>query len=193
MLWGKRDENGVIWVIVESRRGWVDTGQQECQCVLFLGEYEHTMDVKKRLAIPAELRDVLDPKVHGEALIVVPGANGLLWLWPERTFDRIAESFGAAFIPSPERARFEQRIFSKASRLPIDASGRVRLPERLTSEFSLGSTVVILGVGHHMELCDVDSWRRRQTDANEPSMDQIWETARRATETAAARNSGEHG
>ncbi len=155
--------------------------------MLFLGEYEHTIDAKKRLAVPAEIRDVLDPKEHGEGFVIVPGANGLLWLWPERTFDRIAESFGGAFIPSPDRARFEQRIFSKAARLPLDAAGRVRLPERLLSEFGLGSNVVILGVGHHLELCDADAWRSRQSGEGEPSMEEIWETARHAMESAPAR------
>jgi len=161
--------------------------------VLFLGEYEHSMDAKKRLAIPAEIRDVLDPKAHGESFVIVPGANSLLWLWPERTFDRIAESFGGAFIPSRDRARFEQRIFSKAARLPLDAAGRVRLPERLVNEFRLGSNVVILGVGHHLELCDAAEWRRRSEAEDEPSMEDIWDIARRAMDSAQGGSPGSSG
>ena len=52
--------------------------------MLFTGEYEHTIDAKQRLAIPSEIRARLDPKVHGQAFYLAPGANGHLWLWPER-------------------------------------------------------------------------------------------------------------
>ena len=53
--------------------------------MLFLGEYEHVIDAKQRLAIPAEVRDVFNPEQHGSAFIAVPGGDGSLWLWPERT------------------------------------------------------------------------------------------------------------
>ena len=41
--------------------------------MFFLGEYEHSIDAKQRLAIPAEVRDVLDPEVHGSAFVAAPG------------------------------------------------------------------------------------------------------------------------
>mgnify|MGYP003330827633 CR=1 FL=1 len=45
--------------------------------MLFLGEYDYTIDAKQRLAIPAEVRDVLNPEIHGAAFIAAPGGNGM--------------------------------------------------------------------------------------------------------------------
>ena len=43
---------------------------------MFLGEYEHSLDAKQRLAIPAEVRDAWKPDRHGEAFVAAPGQNG---------------------------------------------------------------------------------------------------------------------
>ena len=51
--------------------------------MVFSGEYEHTIDAKHRLAIPAELRARLNAEVHGEGFYLVPGPNGALWVWPQ--------------------------------------------------------------------------------------------------------------
>ena len=62
----------------------------EAICVLFTGEYEHQIDAKQRMAIPAEVRSRMSSETDGDALYLVPGANGALWLWPEKTFERMA-------------------------------------------------------------------------------------------------------
>ncbi|MEY5032685.1 MAG: MraZ protein putative antitoxin-like, partial [Planctomycetota bacterium] len=58
---------------------------------MFLGEYEHSLDAKQRLAIPAEIRDSWKAERHGDAFIAAPGQNGQLWLWPERKFEEHAD------------------------------------------------------------------------------------------------------
>ena len=60
----------------------------------FLGEYEHSIDAKQRLAIPAEVRDLLHPESHGSAFVAAPGGNGSLWLWPEKTFETLSQELG---------------------------------------------------------------------------------------------------
>jgi MraZ protein len=113
--------------------------------VLFLGEYEHSLDPKQRLAIPAEIRDVLRPDVHGEALIAAPGANGCLWLWPEKTFHELSGALGGSLLGDEDMQQFERLIFSQAARLPIDSAGRVRIPDRLLQAFGLSGANPRLG------------------------------------------------
>lgn len=130
--------------------------------MLFTGEYEHTIDAKQRLAIPAEIRDALDPDLHGEALYLVLGANGALWIWPERTFEQMASALEHSLVPAEEMMEFEELLFSQATRLEIDKAGRVHLPERMLQQAGLGNTVTILGVKDHLELRDPEQWKSQR-------------------------------
>ncbi|UCD73768.1 MAG: hypothetical protein JSV91_08200 [Phycisphaerales bacterium] len=126
--------------------------------MLFTGEYEHTIDAKHRLAIPSEIRSRLDPEREGEAFYLVPGPNGALWLWPERTFEQMAGVMERSLLPAEEMLEFEELMFPQASRLELDKAGRVRLPERMIRQAELGQQVMILGVRDHLELRDPGQW-----------------------------------
>lgn len=132
--------------------------------MLFTGEYEHTIDAKQRLAIPAEVRSRLDPELHGHGFYAVPGPNGALWLWPALTFEQMAGAMEQSLLPGEEMMEFEELLFSQAARVELDKAGRVRLPERLTQFAGLGQTVVILGVKDHLELRDAGAWQSRRRE-----------------------------
>lgn len=127
-------------------------------CVLFTGEYEHTIDAKQRMAIPSEIRAVLDPAVHGEGFYAAPGQNGALWIWPSRKFEELVNAMDASLLPEDEVMEFDDFFFSQAARLEIDSAGRVRLPERLLRSAGVEKTVTILGVRDHLELRDPAEW-----------------------------------
>lgn len=147
--------------------------------VLFLGEYEHTLDQKQRLAVPSELRDVLDPKVHGDGFIAAPGSNGCLWLWPEKTFSQLSAALGGSLVGDPTMQDFERLVFSQAARVPLDNAGRVRIPDRLLLKYGLTGSIMILGVRDHLELCDPTGWKREQ-ERLQPATQDIWRMARQA-------------
>jgi len=154
--------------------------------VLFLGEFEHSIDPKGRLAIPAEVRSALDSSTHGEALIAAPGPNGCLWLWPEKTFEQLAAALGGSLVGDEDLMAFERLVFSKASRMQIDGAGRVRVPQRLLTEFSIETEVMVLGVRDHLELMPPTRWRQEQ-DRLQPQQQEVW---RRARVAMAASRSG---
>ena len=147
--------------------------------MLFLGEFEHSVDPKGRLAIPAEVRSSLDSATHGDALIVAPGPNGCLWLWPEKTFERLAAALGGSLVGDEDLMAFERLVFSKAARMSIDGAGRVRLPQRLLTEFEIESEVMVLGVRDHLELMPPSRWRQEQ-DRLQPQQQEVWRRARAA-------------
>ena len=147
--------------------------------MLFLGEYEHTLDQKQRLAIPSELREVMDEKVHGEGFIAAPGSNGSLWLWPEKTFAQLAQSLGGSLVSDPQLQDFERMMFSQSARVPLDSAGRVRIPERLLQRFGLTGSIMILGVRDHLELTDPASWKREQ-ERLQPLTEELSRRARMA-------------
>jgi len=119
---------------------------------MFLGEHEHSLDAKQRLAIPSEFRDAWRTERHGESLIAAPGQNGWLWLWPEKKFEEHADRIESGLVTAEEVAWSNRRLFSRAARVPFDSAGRIRIPDRLLAEYGLTGTVVILGVRDHLEL-----------------------------------------
>ncbi len=147
--------------------------------VLFVGEFEHTLDQKQRLAIPSELREVLDHKVHGEGFIAAPGPNKCLWLWPEKTFAQLAGALGGSLLGDPGMQDFERAVFSKAARVPLDSAGRVRIPDRLLQKYGLNGAIMVLGVKDHLELVTLHD-RRQEEERMEPEIDEIWRRARQA-------------
>lgn len=146
--------------------------------MFFFGQYEHTIDAKQRLAIPADLRDVLDESTHGTAFIAGPGLNGQLWLWPERTFAAYAESLPTDPLGDEDLLAYEQWLFSQSQRCPIDSAGRVRIPERLLERYELSRNVMVLGVKEHLEVIDVVRWNASQ--ASTPADDDVLRRARQA-------------
>ena len=123
---------------------------------MFLGEYEHSLDSKQRLAIPAEIREQWKPERHGSMLIAAPGQTGGLWLWPEKKFEEYADRIESGLMTADEVARSNRRLVSRAARVPFDSAGRIRIPDRLLADYGLSGSVVILGVRDHLELFTPD-------------------------------------
>ncbi len=132
--------------------------------MLFTGKPELSIDAQQRLAIPAKVRANLDPEVDGEAFYIISGANGALWLWPERQFERMAGEIEPSLAPAPELMDFDELIFPAAQRLEMDSAGRIRIPEELLAQAGLGSRALLVGMRNHMEIWDPERWRVREAE-----------------------------
>lgn len=121
--------------------------------MIFIGYYEHTIDNKNRLAIPAKFRSRLDPERDGKTFVIVPGQTAdSLWLYTERHFETLATRHESALIPDDAQLQFEQVFFTLAEALEMDSQGRVVLPERMMARAGLRREVVICGVRDHAEI-----------------------------------------
>ena len=139
---------------------------------MFVGEYEHVIDAKRRLAIPAEVRDMFNPEEHGGAFYASPGSEHSLKLYPERQFKIVMNNFSK----NPKFRKHKRSIFSQSARVPMDSAGRVRIPERLLSEHGLSGKVVVLGMNDHLEVTSADRWTRDRANLERVS-DEIWDQA----------------
>lgn len=143
----------------------------------FTGTSEHSIDAKHRLAIPAKIRAGLDPDTQGDSFYITRGSNGGLWLWPQRTFERIAGELEPSLAPAPQLMEFDEITFPEAQHLDIDAAGRIRIPEEMLSAAGLGSRAVLLGNRHHLEIWDPQRWAAYH-DGQQQRRDEIIESAR---------------
>ncbi len=157
--------------------------------MVFTGTYEHSIDAKNRLAIPADLRSRLRDRseVRQEDpiyLYVTLGEGNALYLYSETDFERRAQELHESELDVEELLQYERVMFSLSRRTEIDKQGRVRLPENLLKMTGLSGDVVILGNNDHMEVHDREAWNATlsRTVADNPGILMNFRRAMRRTD-----------
>ncbi|MHC5022526.1 MAG: division/cell wall cluster transcriptional repressor MraZ [Planctomycetota bacterium] len=132
--------------------------------MLLTGKYEHSIDAKQRLAIPADLRAQLEKAGDAEAMYVSVGPNGAIWLWPERVFERLAGDIEPSLAPPDALMTYDEITFPETQRRTFDKTGRLVLPPEMLAECDLGPKVLIVGMRNHLELHEPEDWERRRQE-----------------------------
>jgi MraZ protein len=123
---------------------------------MLLGEYEHTLDDKNRLTLPARFR-----QAFADGIVVTRGMDGCLFAYTRDDWDRLVQNRLATLDPlSKEGRRMQRFFFSGAAETELDKQGRVGVPNALLQHAKLGRDVVVAGVHDHLEIWDRDAWRR---------------------------------
>jgi MraZ protein len=136
---------------------------------MFIGEYQHSIDPKKRLAVPSKFRDELKNKV-----VVTRGLDKCLFIYPIKAWEELAGKLGT--LPVGERATrsFIRLMLAGAVDVEIDRQGRVLVPDYLKSYAGLSRNVVITGVYNRLEIWDEKRWKIYKKSA-EKNTDEIAE------------------
>jgi MraZ protein len=121
---------------------------------MLVGEYEHTLDDKNRLTLPAKFREAL-----AGGVVVTRGMDGCLYAYTREDFDRLVERMRALDPLSRESRVLQRHFFSGASVAEPDKQGRVMIPAALLTSAGLQREVVVAGVYDHVEIWDRAAWR----------------------------------
>jgi MraZ protein len=122
---------------------------------MLLGEYEHTIDDKNRLTLPAKFR-----KAFADGVVVTRGMDGCLYAYPSEGWRELVETRLGRLDPLSKEARTMMRFFySGASEAEPDKQGRVLIPPALAQHAGLGREVVVAGVRDHAEIWARAAWR----------------------------------
>ena len=108
------------------------------------GEYQHSIDTKGRLFIPASLREEL-----GDTIYVTISIERALAVYSEEAWHEKEEKFNA--LPSAQARRIRP-LFVNAAKCTLDAQGRILLPQKLRAFANLKKDVMVLGVSNHAEI-----------------------------------------
>lgn len=120
----------------------------------FRGTYDHTLDAKNRLTVPAKFRAALSERV-----VIAKGVEDCVAVWTPAAYDAFVTASLEGLHPLSPQARNLQRYFSaNAVETELDAAGRIMIPGFLLEHASLGKDVVVTGAGPCLELWDRDRW-----------------------------------
>ena len=120
---------------------------------MFLGEYEHNMDDKGRLAVPARFRDEL-----GDGVVVTRGFDRCLMGFPRAIWDQLAQQVSGLSLGQGEARNLRRLLFSGAADVMLDRQGRILIPQNLREYATLGDQVIIAGLNTHFEIWDTTRW-----------------------------------
>lgn len=127
---------------------------------VFIGEYRHNLDSKKRVIIPAKFREEL-----GDLFIVTRGLDGCLTVYTQAQWTELLEQLQKLPSTKKESRLYVRSITSKATECECDAQGRIQLPSYLVSEAAIEKECVIVGVADHVEIWSSSRWDVYQEDS----------------------------
>ena len=120
------------------------------------GEYQHNIDAKGRLFLPAKLREELGTTFH-----VTLGDDGCVWVFSDEGWANLMAKIGA--LPY-SKAKQLRKLFAYASDCEPDAQGRILLSAPLRNEVGLEKEVIITGSFDRVEIWPARRWEELETE-----------------------------
>ena len=128
---------------------------------MLIGEFEHSIDTKGRLVLPAKIKDDL-----GKEFIVTKGLDGCLFGYSLAEWNKFEEKLKALPLTNKITRDFVRFFLSGAVEEETDKQGRFLLPANLREYASLTKDAVIIGVGTRIEIWDKKKWDEYNSEEN---------------------------
>ena len=136
---------------------------------MFIGEYEHSVDVKGRLIMPSKLREEL-----GETFVITKGLDGCLFAYSKTEWKVFEEKLRALPLSNKNARDFTRFFLAGAMEGEIDKQGRFLITSNLREFAGLEKEVVIIGVNTRIEIWNKEKWKS-YSDTGNQNVDDIAE------------------
>ncbi|WP_059104708.1 division/cell wall cluster transcriptional repressor MraZ [Shouchella shacheensis] len=133
---------------------------------MFLGEYQHSIDEKGRMIVPAKFRDLL-----GSPFVVTRGLDHCLFVYPKQEWDKLESQLKELPFTKKDARAFTRFFFSGASECELDKQGRMNVPGPLRKYAKLEKECVVIGVSSRMEVWDKAIWEEYVTQSEDSFAD----------------------
>lgn len=129
---------------------------------MFMGEYQHSVDAKGRLIVPAKFRERLN-----ETFIITRGLDNCLFGYPMDEWRKLEEKLKELPMTKKDTRAFVRFFFSGATEVEIDKQGRINIPATLLSHAHITKECVIIGVAARIEIWAREAWEDYFKDSEE--------------------------
>lgn len=123
------------------------------QIAMLIGEYTHTLDSKKRIALPSKFRKELGKKV-----VLTHGLDACLFLYPLSQWEKVTEKLGELSMGNADTRGFGRFLLAGAQEIELDTVGRILIPDFLKDFAGLKTKVVLAGVHSRIEIWNDKAW-----------------------------------
>ena len=128
---------------------------------MLIGEYEHSLDAKGRLIMPAKLREDI-----GEKFIVTKGLDGCLFGFSQAEWNNFQEKLKTLPLTNKNARDFVRFFLSGAIECEIDKQGRFLIASNLREYAEMEKEVAIIGVGTRIEIWNKEKWKEYNSEEN---------------------------
>lgn len=115
--------------------------------MMFMGEYNHTIDAKGRLIVPSKFREAL-----GDTFVVTKGLDGCLFVYDNEEWNAFEEKLKSLPITNKEARQFARFFLAGAAEVEVDKQGRILVPNILREFAQITKDVVLIGVASRIEI-----------------------------------------
>ncbi|MTI66570.1 MAG: division/cell wall cluster transcriptional repressor MraZ [Firmicutes bacterium] len=126
---------------------------------MFIGEYQHSVDKKGRVIIPAKFREKL-----GETFIMTKGLDNCLFIYPMDEWKILEQKLKTLPLTRKDARAFVRFFFSGASECQLDKQGRILIPSNLRNHAEILKDSVIIGVSNRVEVWSKEKWELYNDD-----------------------------
>ena len=124
---------------------------------MFYGEYQHSLDSKDRVIIPAKFREIFKEN-YVEKFFITRGLDQCLFVFTEESWKAQEKKFRDLPFTKGEARKFNRLFFSGAGEVICDKQGRILIPSYLKSYADIKEDVVIIGVSDRIEIWSKEKW-----------------------------------
>ena len=126
--------------------------------MMFIGEYEHSLDEKKRISLPKSFRQGLGKKV-----VMTRGLDNCLVIFSRSAWERMAEKLQSLSFVDAESRGFNRFMLSGAAEVDVDGIGRILIPDHQKQYAGLKRDVIFAGMSDRVEVWDAARWQKYKT------------------------------
>lgn len=120
---------------------------------MFIGEYNHSLDTKNRIIIPAKFREEL-----GKNFVLTKGLDGCLYVYPKSQWEVLQKKLETLPLTNKNARAFVRFFFSGAHELELDKQGRTLIPQNLLEYGQIQKEIVSIGVSNRIEIWSREKW-----------------------------------
>ena len=123
---------------------------------MFLGQFQHNLDDKGRLMIPARFRELL-----AAGAFITQGFDKCLMVMTDVYFKQVYERISAMNLADPMARLLRRLILSNAYPVEADKVGRILVPQNLRQVITLESEAIVAGQGEYFEVWTPAAWNEQ--------------------------------
>ncbi|MBI5457175.1 division/cell wall cluster transcriptional repressor MraZ [Candidatus Kaiserbacteria bacterium] len=120
---------------------------------LLIGEYEHTLDEKKRVSLPKVFRSAM-----GKKIVVTRGLDHCLYAYSRDAWDIVAKKLQSLSMVNPDTRGFNRFMLSGAAEVDVDGVGRILIPDHQKEFAGLKKRIIFAGISDHVEIWNTEAW-----------------------------------